>query len=289
MTGEQRLPRPLTSAGSAALAALLAEPVAALVALDFDGTLAPIAARPEAVVPHPGAVPALVALAPRVGQLAVLTGRPAGEAVAVGRLADVPGLVVAGHYGLERWADGRLNSPAPHPGVASVRLRLGEVVAAAPAGTALEDKGHSLAVHTRGTADPTGTLQALRPVVEAIAADGGLEVVPGRLVLELRPPGIDKGVALTQLVAETADAAHASSGAGAVRSVLYAGDDVGDLPVVDAVTGLRQQGVLGVVVCADSVESPAKLRARADLVVDGPNGVVSLLQALVRALTSAPG
>ncbi len=137
MTGEQPLPRPLTSAGSAALAALLAEPAAALVALDLDGTLAPIAARPEAVVPHPDAIAALVALTPRVGRLAVLTGRPAAEAVSVGRLAGVPGLVVAGHYGLERWADGRLDSPAPHPGVASVRPRLGEVVATAPAGTTL--------------------------------------------------------------------------------------------------------------------------------------------------------
>lgn len=289
MTGEQRLPQPLTSAGSAALAALLAEPAAALVALDLDGTLAPIAARPEAVVPHPGAVPALVALAPRVGRLAVLTARPAAEAVAVGRLAGVPGLVVAGHYGLERWAAGRLDSPAPHPGVAALRPRLGEVVAAAPAGTALEDKGHSLAVHTRGTADPAGTLQALRPVVDAIAAAAGLEVVPGRLVLELRPPGIDKGTALRELLAETGGAIRTSGGAAAVRSVLYAGDDVGDLPVVDAVTALRQQGVLGVVVCADSPESPAELRARADLVVDGPDGVVSLLQALARALTSAPG
>ena len=288
MTGEQGLPQPLTSAGSAALAALLAEPAAALVALDLDGTLAPIAARPEAVVPHPGAVPALVALASRVGRLAVLTGRPAVQAVSVGRLADVPGLVVAGHYGLERWADGRLDSPAPHPGVAAVRPRLGEVVAAAPAGTTLEDKGHSLAVHTRGAADPEGTLHALRPVAEAIAAGAGLEVVPGRLVLELRPPGIDKGAALTALATETGDAARASRSAGAVRSVLYAGDDVGDLPVLDAVTGLREQGVLGAVVCADSTESPAELRARADLVVDGPDGVVSLLQALVRALTSAP-
>ncbi len=289
MTNEQPLPRPLTSAGSAALAALLAEPAAALVALDLDGTLAPIAARPEAVVPHPDAVAALLALTPLVGRLAILTGRPAAEAVSVGRLAGVPGLVVAGHYGLERWADGRLDSPAPHPGVASVRLRLGEVVATAPAGTTLEDKGHSLAVHTRGAADPAGTLQALRPVVEAIAAGAGLEVEPGRLVLELRPPGTDKGAALTELVTETGDAARASGGAGPVRSILYAGDDVGDLPVVDAVTGLREQGVLGAVVCADSAESPAELRARADFVVDGPGGVVSLLQALVRALTSAPG
>lgn len=288
MIGEQR-PRPRTDAGSAALAAILAEPAAALLALDLDGTLAPIAARPEAVVPHPGAVPALVALASRVGRLAVLTGRPAAEAVAVGRLASVPGLVVRGHYGLERWADGRLDSPAPHPGVAAVRQRLAEVVAAAPAGTALEDKDHSLAVHTRGAADPAGTLQALRPVVEAIAAGAGLEVVPGRLVLELRPPGIDKGAALMELVTETGDAARAPAGGRAVRSVLYAGDDVGDLPVLDAVAELRQRGVLGIVVCADSPESPAALRARADLVVDGPDGVVALLQTLVRALTSAPG
>lgn len=75
---------PRTAAGRAGLAALRADPAKALVALDYDGTLAPVVARPEDAVPAPGAVAALHALAARVGTLALVTGRPA-DVVEIGR------------------------------------------------------------------------------------------------------------------------------------------------------------------------------------------------------------
>ena len=108
------LPRPSTPEGQAGLDALLADPSHALVAADFDGTLAPIVARPQDARPHPGAVAALTALAGAVGTVAVITGRPAADAVALGGLGAVPGLVVIGHYGWQRWQDGELTAtPAP--------------------------------------------------------------------------------------------------------------------------------------------------------------------------------
>ncbi|HXJ25408.1 MAG TPA: trehalose-phosphatase, partial [Streptosporangiaceae bacterium] len=61
------LPQPATAAGQAGLDALLADPRHALVAADFDGTLAPIVARPQDARPYPGALPALTALAGAVG------------------------------------------------------------------------------------------------------------------------------------------------------------------------------------------------------------------------------
>ena len=91
------LPRPSTEAGQAGLDALVADPRHALVAVDFDGTLAPIVDRPADARPQPGALPALAALAGDVGTLAVITGRPAADAVARGGFAAVPGLVVIGH------------------------------------------------------------------------------------------------------------------------------------------------------------------------------------------------
>src|SRR6201989_3027380 len=47
------LPQPDTAAGQAGLDALLADPRHALVAADFDGTLAPIVARPQDARPYP--------------------------------------------------------------------------------------------------------------------------------------------------------------------------------------------------------------------------------------------
>jgi trehalose 6-phosphate phosphatase len=65
--------------------------------------------------------------------------------------------------------------------------------------------------------------------------------------------------------------------------VLYAGDDLGDLPAFAAVEGLRAQGVPGLLVCSGS-EEVAELAKRADVVVDGPAGVVRLLRALAARL-----
>src|SRR5258708_14945759 len=70
---------------------------------------------------HPGAAAGLRRLAPMAGTLAVITGRPAPEAVAVGGLDQVPGLIVLGSYGRQRWEAGRLTAPPAPPGVATAR------------------------------------------------------------------------------------------------------------------------------------------------------------------------
>jgi trehalose 6-phosphate phosphatase len=67
-------------------------------------------------------------------------------------------------------------------------------------------------------------------------------------------------------------------------AVLFAGDDLGDLAAFDAVDVLRAEGVPGVLVCSGSTEVTA-LAGRADLVVDGPAGVVDLLGSLADSLS----
>ncbi len=272
------LPVPRTEQGRAGLAAIRHEPATALIATDFDGTLAPIVADPREARAHPAAVAGLRGLAGLVGTLAVITGRPAAEAVELGGLEGVPGLIVLGHYGLERWQEGALTAPAPPPGVAAARERLPQLLAetGAPEGVRIEDKGSALAVHTRRAADPAGALAALRGPLAGLAADTGLVVEPGRLVIELRPPGMDKGTALTSLVAERK-----------AGPVLFAGDDLGDLPAFAAVRALRGDGHPGLTVCSASGEV-SELAAGADLVVDGPDGVAALLGSLARSLAPSP-
>ncbi|MER6674521.1 trehalose-phosphatase [Streptomyces sp. NPDC000983] len=273
------LPTPATPAGRAGLAAILERPERAVIALDFDGTLAPIVPDPDRARAHPDAVPALAALAPKVAAVTVVTGRPAGVAVRNGGFAGVPGLehlVVLGHYGAERWdaATGTVTAPEPDPGVAAVRAELPGVLDGVGAwhGTWIEEKGRALAVHTRRASDPQAAFEALRDPLTALATRHGLIVEPGRMVLELRPPGMDKGVALLDHLRER-DAA----------SVLYAGDDLGDLPAYAAVDKVRADGTPGLLVCSGSEEVP-ELEERADLVVKGPAGVVDLLNRLAAAL-----
>ena len=258
--------QPVTDAGRAGLAALRADPARALVAVDYDGTLAPVVQRPEDARPAPGAVEALHALAGTVGTLAVVTGRAALVVLALAGLDGVPGLVVLGQYGAERW-DGALVADPAAPGLDDLRTSIPPVLEGR---ARLEDKGLSLVVHGRGLPDPEAELARLRPLLERLAAPYGLQVHPGRLVLEVRPAGHDKGRALRGL----ADPAPSA--------VLFAGDDVGDLPAFDAVAALRAEGVPGLTVCSASDEGPPALRERADLVVDGPPGVVRLLEELAR-------
>nr|WP_281386502.1 trehalose-phosphatase [Jiangella mangrovi] len=241
-----------------------------LVALDFDGVLSPIVPDPASAVALPGTAEVLTAVAARVARVAVVTGRPAADAVRLGGLADVPGLVVLGHYGLQRWSGGTLSTPDSDDGVDVARRRATELAAARP-GVTVEDKHHSVALHTRSAADPAAALAELRPHADAVAAEAGLQVTPGRFVLELRPVGVDKGVAIRSLVAETGAAA-----------VLYGGDDLGDLPAVAAVRDLVSSRAIeaGLVVCSDAEEASADLRAAADVVVPGPPGVQALLREL---------
>ena len=250
---------PRTAAGRAGLAALRAEPAGALVALDYDGTLAPIVADPAEAVLAPGARRALAALASRGVRVALVTGRPVDVVLELGGLRDLPGLVVMGQYGLERWTAGSYQAAPELPAVAAVRAEL------SARGLAFEDKGRSLVVHTRSAADPHASQAALLPGLRELGRRWGLEVHLGRLVVELRPPGFDKRAAVLAVATPTPAA------------VLYAGDDIGDGPGFDAVDELRGRGIAGLTVFADSDEGPEALRLRADLLVDGPAGVVALL------------
>ncbi|MEU9080535.1 trehalose-phosphatase [Kitasatospora sp. NPDC004745] len=270
---------PVTAAGRDGVRAILEAPGGAVIALDFDGTLAPIVPDPDRARAHPGVVAALRALGPQVRAVVVVTGRPAALAVEYGGLAGLPGVVVLGHYGAERWEDGEVSAPPVHPGVVRARAALPGLLAetGAPDGTWVEDKGRSLAVHTRRTDAPEEALELLRGPVGELAAGLGLVVEPGRLVLELRPPGVDKGAALTGFLRERA-----------ARSVLYAGDDLGDVAAFAAVEELRGEGLAGLLVCSGAVgDAPVReLADRADLVVPGPAGVVELLEGLALALTA---
>jgi trehalose 6-phosphate phosphatase len=255
------------------------DPAHTLIATDYDGTLAPIVADPATAVPAPGAVAALARLAARAGTVAVITGRAAADAVSLGGLAVVPGLIVLGHYGAQRWQAGVLSEPPAPPGVQAAREALPGLLAGVPAleGAAVEDKGSALAVHTRRTADPAAALALLREPLQRLADNAALALEPGRFVLELRPPGMDKGSALRGLVAERG-----------ARSLLFCGDDLGDLAAFGAIRELRAEGIPGCAVASQSTESPQVAEA-ADVVVDGPPGIVRFLSALAEALLALTG
>jgi trehalose 6-phosphate phosphatase len=257
--------------------ALVADAGRVVVGLDFDGVLAPIVEDPTAAVIHPDGPRTLVALGRQVSGVAVITGRPARQAVALGDLEAVGtelarhgrSLQLMGQYGNERWSseDRRVVSPPPPAGLSGFTAELPDLLARHHAGDAfVEEKGLAVAVHTRRLPDPAGAYARLLPALSEAAEAHGLGVEPGRLVVEVRAPGMHKGQALRAVHAELAG-----------RGVLFAGDDLGDVEAFRAVGALREEGFPGLLVCSGSEEQQALVEL-ADLVVDGPAGVLVFLR-----------
>jgi trehalose 6-phosphate phosphatase len=257
-----------------------------LVALDFDGTLAPIVEDPDVAVIHHEAHDVLVGLSAQVGAIAVLTGRPARQVLALGGLDEVGDaigesgreLVILGQYGNERWTSNarRVVSPKPPAGLASLIGELPRLLRSVDAADAwVEEKGLAVAVHTRRTADPRAAFDRLLPVLTKAADARHLTVEPGRLVIEIRAAGMDKGLALRRLVEEY-DA----------EGVVFVGDDLGDVPAFEAVVELRAEGMPALLVCSGSDEE-STLRDLADAVVAGPDGVMAFLRQLAADLRAA--
>jgi trehalose 6-phosphate phosphatase len=258
---------------------LLADPTNALLAFDFDGTLSPITADPEEAHVHPDVVALLARLGPCVRQIAVVTGRPVQD---VRRLAGFDGvdglgsLVVLGQYGYERWdaGSGDVVAPPPPEAIAHIRDELPAVLAERGWPDAhIEEKGRALGVHVRRLSDPNAAFAALLEPLTELAEKHGLGVEPGKHVIEIRAEGMDKGRALRDLIREVG-----------ARTVLFAGDDLGDVPAFDTVTAMRDEGVAGLAVCSSSGEEQVELAAHTDLSVAGPDGVVELLSELADEL-----
>jgi len=210
-------PHPLNLAGAAVL-------------LDLDGTLAPIAARPQDVMADPRRSRLLGRLkAGLEGRLAVVSGRTLAD---IDRILEGRITCVAAVHGLvRRDGDGVRHDLAPHPALARVTDALRRF-AVRDSGLIVEEKGASVALHYRMA---QGQAAAVRVLVRRLAAETGLTVQQGHMVEELRTPGPDKGDSIRAFM-ET----DAFRGA----TPIFAGDDATDESGFAEVARLGGFGVL---------------------------------------------
>lgn len=225
-----------------------------LVMLDVDGTLAPIASRPEqAEVPaETSQCVAALAAGPDV-IVALVSGRTAADARRMVRVANV---WVIGNHGYEIVSpDGdSLVDPQVEPyrqiiGQAERRLqpRLNQVP-----GLILEDKRWTLSIHYR-LADPA-VVPRIRSLVEETAQALGLRVTEGKMVLEIRPPArVDKGTAVLTLAARLQAVSEEAS-------LVFIGDDRTDEDAFRALR-LRQRRAVTVRVAPDEKGTAAEFAA----------------------------
>ena len=248
-----------SAAGLAALRRLRGRRI--LAAFDFDGTLAPIALRPEQVVTPPGARAAMDRLR-RVCATAVISGRSRQDVL--GRLG------VAVHYAVgNHGIDGLPGAEREATECIAVsrawlaQWRGGESLRALDPGLLLEDKGLSLSVHYRQARD------TVRAAAQLPALFAGLRppprVIAGKMVFNLLPPAaVDKGTAMLRLL----ELSRAEAG-------LYVGDDVTD----EDVFCLHQPDLLTVRVGRDEA-------SRARLYLRAPSEIPRLIDVMIGELAA---
>ncbi|MDH4190682.1 MAG: trehalose-phosphatase [Betaproteobacteria bacterium] len=185
--------------------------------LDIDGTLLAHAERPDAVQADDAIIALLDALhAGSGGALALVSGRSIAD---IDRLFAPRRFAVAGQHGIERRdaANGLHHHAFPVESLRRVAIRLGEF-AAVHGGVLLEDKGASLALHYRLAPQLAGAARSLVEI-EARALGDGFEIQHGKMVLEIKPGGRDKGVAIEEFMLEAPFRG---------RTPLFIGDDATD-------------------------------------------------------------
>jgi trehalose 6-phosphate phosphatase len=230
----------------------------ALVALDFDGTLAPIVEDPARAAMRDG-TRALLRVASLLYPCVVVSGRARADLAP--RLDGVPLLAVVGNHGAE--AGFGPVERAPFQAVRAWREVVARAVARLP-GVVLEDKGLSLALHYRRAEDPD---RAARVAHEVLSGLPGARVFGGNMVVNAVPQGAPtKGDAVRMLLDRSGCA-----------SALYVGDDLTDEDAFTA-PGVAVAVRVGP---ASGTSAPFNLETQAD--------VDALLEALVAARRRCDG
>jgi trehalose-phosphatase len=231
-----------------------------LVALDIDGTLAPIAPTPgEARVPD-DTRRTLQRLADLESvRLAFVTGRAAVDGR---RLVNVTSSWTIGNHGIE-WIDPsgalRVNPAAEAyaPAMAEAARRLTEPLARFP-GVLLENKTWTLSIHVRLAAP--GVVPEVEGILIDIARELELRVLHGKKIFELRPPvALNKGTALVDLAHMIGSAENASQ--------LYAGDDQTD---EDGFRALRALSPNAVTIHVGQADTHSEIMTDAEFVAPDP-------------------
>ncbi|HHW44353.1 MAG TPA: trehalose-phosphatase [Desulfotomaculum sp.] len=194
-----KTPSPLTPDGLAAL--VRAREL--LLMLDYDGTLVPMAPLPHLATPSPEILNALQRLAGTPGRVvAVISGRRLEELQV---MLPLTGLYLAGTHGAEwRNPGGRIYrrlDPASFKKMMDILEAMAVECVNGKDGFLIENKGLSLALHYR-RAEPAAAVETLNKFhrrILPVINKHGLEVLPGRKVVEIRPRGVNKGIMVQYL------------------------------------------------------------------------------------------
>ena len=198
--------------------------------LDFDGTLVELAETPGSIRVEPGLGDLLDRLARRLeGRLALVSGRSLAD---LDRHLDCRSYFTSGSHGLELRPPGDAPRPlAAPPGLEAIRMEVRRF-ASGKEGLLVEQKPAGIALHFRQAPEASSEVDSF---MTDLGDTHGMRVQRGAMVVELRPPGADKGDAVRSIMAEPAFAG--------ARPV-FVGDDLTDEHGFEAAASLSGAGVL---------------------------------------------
>jgi trehalose 6-phosphate phosphatase len=253
--------------GLGPIEALLEEPSATAVMVDFDGTLASIVEDPNEARAVPGASKALRELTEWFACVAVISGRP-GEFLARRLRSAGRSVRLFGLYGMQEVVNGEvLVHPAVVDWLPQVAAARQAAERSAPSGIEIEDKGISFTLHWRGSPNSAGWASGF---AQSQSGRVGLYHRFGRMSVELMPPvDVDKGTVVYGL------------GTG-MHAACFFGDDLGDLDAFRALDDLALAGTKTVRVAVADDESPLEVADAADVIVDGPASACRLLREIAK-------
>jgi trehalose 6-phosphate phosphatase len=184
--------------------------------LDIDGTLAELADLPDAVRIDAEIAAALPRIAGELaGAVALVTGRAITSA---DRLFANLKLPIAGQHGAERRdAAGGIHLHAPRKDTQARLRRLLRRLAKRHPHLLLEDKGAAMALHYRAAPELESFVR--RTLRATMLHAPGYELQPGKMLVEVRPEGRDKGTAIDDFMGESPFAG---------RLPVFVGDDLTD-------------------------------------------------------------
>jgi trehalose 6-phosphate phosphatase len=202
--------------------------------LDVDGTILDLAPTPREVFVSHSLRDTLARLWKRTeGGIAFVSGRPVSELDLIFSPLQLP--AIGGHGAELRTIAGATPSAPRLPPLDPALKRQFAAIAEAGPGIILEDKGYSLALHYRLAPEKEDVVRAAAANICSAASDGSIELLPGKLVLEVKQTGVTKATAVRELMTYSPFAQ---------RRPIFIGDDVTDLGVFDILSDFDGIGII---------------------------------------------
>ncbi|MEN6592683.1 MAG: trehalose-phosphatase [Methanobacterium sp.] len=231
---------------------------------DIDGTISKIAPTPEQAQISPSMRSILIKLRNKFKLVAFISGRSVFDAQ---RMVGIDGMLYVGSHGLEYLKNGERNTEIDlEKYLPSLKKTFEEIktcdLAQIP-GIVFEDKQLCLSFHYRQCENPKEVREKIIDALRSFPETKKLQITQGRKVVDIRPPGHDKGLILEKIIQRYQ-----------LKKVIYLGDDITDSDAFNKLNELSAgKKIKAVSILVLSSEIPNYIKKSSSFYVEGVDEV----------------